>query len=224
MPAWLWRVPAIYAICAIVAAVVLPQIETRFLSDLLLPISVPTAVAMYSSIATGMIALTGVVFSLTFVLLQFSATAYSPRLAPWLSRDRLLAHAFGIFVATFLFALAALATVDQTAARVPLISTVAVFGLLLTSGGFFVALLQRMARFQVNRLLIMIGGRGREVIEALYPALDGSQTAAHDDMLDLTKRIPSQICSYRGHPRTIQAIDIDALLNHPQRSGRIVEV
>ncbi len=47
-----------------------------------------------------MIALTGIVFSLSFVMVQFSATAYSPRLVLWFSRDPLLAHAFGTFTAT----------------------------------------------------------------------------------------------------------------------------
>jgi len=39
---------------------------------------------------------------------QFSSTAYSPRLVVWLSRDPLLWHALGLFTATFLYALVAL--------------------------------------------------------------------------------------------------------------------
>jgi hypothetical protein len=35
-------------------------------------------------------ALTGVVFSLVFVMVQFSAIAYSPRLVLWIVRDRVL--------------------------------------------------------------------------------------------------------------------------------------
>ena len=63
------------------------------------PISVSAATAIYSSIASGMIALTGIVFSLTFVMVQFSATAYSPRLVLWIARDRAMMHALGIFTA-----------------------------------------------------------------------------------------------------------------------------
>lgn len=37
------------------------------------------AIGIYSVIASGMIALTGLVFSFAFVMVQFSATAYSPR-------------------------------------------------------------------------------------------------------------------------------------------------
>jgi len=49
--------------------------------------SISSATAIYSSIASGMIALTGIVFSLTFVMVQFSASAYSPRLVQWVARD-----------------------------------------------------------------------------------------------------------------------------------------
>ena len=81
----------------------------RFVS----PVSVAAATATYSLIATSMIALTGIVFSLSFVMVQFSATAYSPRLVLWFSRDPLLAHAFGTFTATLLYAIAALGGIDR---------------------------------------------------------------------------------------------------------------
>ena len=42
-------------------------------------ISAPAAMAIYSAVGSGMLALTGIVFSLAFVMVQFSATAYSPR-------------------------------------------------------------------------------------------------------------------------------------------------
>ena len=68
--------------------------------------SVSVAITLYSSVASGMIVLTGIVFSLTFVMVQFSATAYSPRLVLWVARDPVISHALGIFTATFLYALA----------------------------------------------------------------------------------------------------------------------
>ena len=77
-------------------------------------ISANAAIGIYSSIASGMIALTGIVFSLTFVMVQFSATAYSPRLVLWIARDPVVSHAIGVFTATFLYALVALAWVDRS--------------------------------------------------------------------------------------------------------------
>ena len=54
---------------------------------------------------------------MTFVMVQFSATAYSPRLVLWLARDPVIAHALGVFTATFLYAVAALAWVDRILTR-----------------------------------------------------------------------------------------------------------
>ena len=87
-----------------------------------------------------MIALTGIVFSLTFVMVQFSATAYSPRLVLWIARDRVMSHALGLFTATFLYAIAALTGVDRNGSgKVPFISAWAVVALLMASVGMFIS-------------------------------------------------------------------------------------
>src|SRR5579864_6641039 len=108
-----WGVPALYAAIAIAAGLTFPRIENRIFPGHVSAMSVPAAMAIYSAIASGMIALTGIVFSLTFVMVQFSATAYSPRLVLWIARDPVMSHALGIFTATFLYAIAALAGLDR---------------------------------------------------------------------------------------------------------------
>ena len=82
-----WVIPLSYAMVAASAGVIFPRIETRIFHGLTSTVTVPAAMAIYSSVASGMLALTGVVFSLAFVMIQFSATAYSPRLVLWISRD-----------------------------------------------------------------------------------------------------------------------------------------
>ena len=72
--------------------------------------SVESAMAILSSVASGMMALTGIVCSLAFVMVQFSAIAYSPRLVLWLAGDPIIVHSIGIFTATFLYTLTALAS------------------------------------------------------------------------------------------------------------------
>ena len=78
-----------------------------------------------------MLALTGIVFSLAFVMVQFSSIAYSPRLALWFSRDPVISHAMGIFTSTFIYSLSALGWVDRGGSgKVPFFSTwlVIIFG------------------------------------------------------------------------------------------------
>jgi len=67
-----------------------------------------------------MMPLTGLVFSLAFVMVQFSTTAYSPRLVGWLAGLERHAHSLGIFTATFLYAVAGLLWIDREGTgRVP---------------------------------------------------------------------------------------------------------
>ena len=125
-----WAVPALYAAVAIAAGLTFPRFEDRIFPGLVHPMSVGVAIAVYSSVASGMIALTGIVFALTFVMVQFSATAYSPRLVLWVARDPVISHALGIFTATFLYALAALGGVARSGAEtVPFVSAWVVIGL-----------------------------------------------------------------------------------------------
>jgi uncharacterized membrane protein len=108
----LWLIPTIYIGASIVCAFTLPRIEHSFLSSYTFNISVASAQAYLSAAASGMMALTAIVFSIAFVMVQFSAIAYSPRLVLLFVRDRTLFHTLGVFVATFLFSLAALVWVD----------------------------------------------------------------------------------------------------------------
>src|SRR6516164_1678053 len=127
-----WRIPLSYAAGALIVGFTVPRLAYTILPGYVSTISVNAAIGIYSAVASGMIALTGIAFSLTFVMVQFSATAYSPRLVLWIARDRVMSHAMSVFTATFLYALAALAWVDRGGSgRVPLAGTVFVVVLLI---------------------------------------------------------------------------------------------
>ena len=76
----------------IAAAFTLPHFENVYLASYTHSVSIASVQAVLSSIAQGMMALTGIIFSLAFVMVQSSATAYSPRLVVWLARDLVLFH------------------------------------------------------------------------------------------------------------------------------------
>jgi uncharacterized membrane protein len=218
-----WGIPAIYAGVAIAAALTFPRLESRIFPGLVSPVSVSAAMAIYSAIASGMIALTGIVFSLTFVMVQFSATAYSPRLVLWVARDPVMSHALGMFTATFLFAIAALAGVDRNASgKVPFVSTWVEVALLVGSVGMFIALIQRVGLLQVNRMLIFTGEQGRKVITTLYPS--SNQVEAVIGPLDFRTLPCTQTLIYHGRPRSVQAVNVPALVNLAKVSGGVIEM
>ena len=168
-----WGIPVSYAVIAVVVALMLPRFEDRWLPRIDSGISPVAAVVIYSSVASGMMALTGVVFSLAFVMVQFSAIAYSPRLVHWIVRDRVLWHSLGVFTATFLYALGAIAWLDRNhSGNTPFFSGWLVVVLMFASVAMLVALVDRISMFQVRRMLSLTGDHGRLVIESMYSSLE----------------------------------------------------
>src|SRR5215472_13652702 len=203
-----WLIPLSYAVGALIVGFTVPRLADTILPSYVSTISVNAAIGIYSAVASGMIALTGVVFSLSFVMVQFSATAYSPRLVLWLARDQVMSHAMGVFTATFLYALAALAWVDRSGSgRVPLSGVVFVVALLIVSVIMFILLIQRVGMLQINRMLIFTADQGREIIETLYPPIE---TPPHQASNQVTKLPSLQILLHHGQPRIIEEVDIAA--------------
>ena len=219
-----WLIPLVYALAAVGSGYAVPRFAAVFLPKLVSTMSVGAAIGIYSAIASGMIALTGIVFSLAFVMVQFSASAYSPRLVLWVARDPAMSHALGIFTATFLYALTALAWVDRSnSARVPLISLCIVEVLLIASIAMFIALIHRMGMLQVNRMLVFTGDQGRAVISALYPSIDARAAVLSDADIQC---IPAstQTVLHHGTPRVFQAADFQGLMQLATVTGSVIEV
>jgi uncharacterized membrane protein len=206
-----WLIPLVYAVVAIFAGLLFPRFENRFIPHVAAAINVNSAVAIYSSIASGMMALTGIVFSLAFVMVQFSATAYSPRLVLWIARDPVVSHAIGIFSATFLYAVSALAWLDRGGSgKVPFFSAWIVVLLLLASVGMFIGLINRIGMLQINRMLIFTGNQGRDVIENLYELLGSSSTTTQPD--NYARSLPVQTLLHRGNPLALEAVRLEQLV------------
>jgi uncharacterized membrane protein len=217
-----WLVPLSYATAAVLAGFAIPRLAGLLLPGLISTISVAAAIGIYSAVASGMIALTGIVFSLTFLMVQFSATAYSPRLVLWIARDPVMSHALGVFTATFLYALTALAWVDRGGSgKVPLVGILVVTGLLFVSIIMFISLIQRVGMLQVNRVLVFTGDRGREIIESLYPPIE---SAANPSAIEKCNAPCLQTLLHYGPPQHVQAIDVPGLLQLANQAGCVIEM
>jgi len=218
-----WTIPLTYVMTTVVVGMLFPRLEHYLLPNLVSTMSASAAMGICGAIASGMIALTGVVFSLTFVMVQFSATAYSPRLVLWVARDPVVSHAIGIFTATFLYALIMMGWVDRNASgKVPRISGWMVFGLLLASMAAFVALIERVGLLKVSRMLIFTGNHGRKAIEDLYSA--EKPVFASSEQNDFHNLTLTQTLTYTGRPQVVQAVRLDALVKLASDSGAVIEV
>jgi uncharacterized membrane protein len=220
-----WTIPLLYGAFAIAVGTILPRLELH-VGMISSPVSSAAAIGIYSSIASGMIALTGIVFSLAFLVVQFSATAYSPRLVLWKARDPFLSHALGVFVGTFLYSLTALAWVDRlTTSGVPLLSFACAALWLLASVGMFIGLIGTVGALQIGEMLQFINRRGRFAIESLYPdTASASRTSKRLASPSFAKRSPDQTLIYSAAPQALQSIDVSRLVSLAIDSGGCILV
>ena len=222
-----WSIPMLYAGVTVVLGLVFPHLEYRYLAGYRLDVTVSIATAFLSSIAQGMLSLTAIVFSLAFVMVQFSSTAYSPRLVLWLSRDPILWHALGLFTATFLYALVALLWVDRdSSGRVPFISGWLVIVLLIVSIMILGLLVQRLALLQIAGIMRFIAHKGRHVIREIYPPLMPAEAATQGfekPPKPATLNLPvTQTIMHTGQPMAIAAYNVQALVSLAQQAEGVI--
>ncbi len=225
MPPWL--IPMLYVGVTIACVLVLPRLEQNYLAAYSHGMSVASAQATLSAVASGMMALTGIVFALAFVMVQFSAIAYSPRLVAWFGRDPVLFHALGLFTATFFYAIGTLAWIDRGGdGRVPLFSVVLVTVLLILSMMVFAKLVQRLNDIQITNVLHFVGQQGREVIRAMFPRLDTPSGATPESwrtaVEDVQRRPVTQTLRYSGEPQTVTRFQITALVQQAQAADAVI--
>ena len=221
-----WLIPLVYAAGSTACSLVLPRIENAYFPAYTVGMSATSAQALLSAVASGMMALTGIVFAIAFVMVQFSAIAYSPRLALWFARDNALFHALGVFVATFIYSLATLAWVDRNGSgTVPMLSLLLVAVLLIASILLFSWLVQRLGKLQIANVLQLIGSKGRGVIREMFQRLDErpEREWKAEGTLDKTRLGPiTQTMKYSGEPRVIARFDIATLVRQAREAQAVI--
>jgi uncharacterized membrane protein len=219
-----WVLPFSYVVGAIVLGLVLPGIDRQFLPGGWQTINVNSETAILSSIASGMMALTGIVFSMVLVTVQVAGSSYSPRLVQMFVHDSILRHALGVFTGTFVFALMALAVVnDADSGRVPYITTLVAILWLLVSILLLIALIERVGRLYISNVLSAIGDRGRTVIARMYaphPRIVASSEPA--DMQN--SEHATQEIIYHGPPLVVVALDVERLVRVAAKAGGALRV
>jgi len=220
----IWSVPMIYVVASVVAALVLPRLEHAYLPENVTPIAVDSARQFFSAIASGMLAFTGIVFAIALMAVQFSAAAYSPRLANMLFERPPVFHALGIFFATFTYALAALNWSGRGGSdSAPQFSTILVGLLMVVSMFAFAWLIHSIRELQIHFVLDAVGSKGRAVVEAMPKAdVDGELDAREEP--HLARETTRQLIVHEGRPRVVDELDLLGLLELAKTAGGVIEV
>ncbi|MFY1691212.1 DUF2254 domain-containing protein [Plantactinospora sp. WMMB782] len=175
-----WLIPACFTAGSVLLAIALSTLELRLVVplDVILPSESAGARALLSAIITAMISFTALVFSITMVALQLTASQYSPRVLRTFLQDRVIQIALGLFIATFLFAIVVLAALPDTA-RVPELSLATSLLLVLASSSVFVWYLHHVTTImRVSHIIAAIGAQTRRSLQADTDAAPPADPAA----------------------------------------------
>ena len=192
-------------------------LDTSFTLPLLFAGGPEGARALLSAIITSMISFTGLVFSITIVVMQLTSSQFSPRVLRTFLRDWFDQFALGVFVATFVYALVVLRAVRGTADLdpfVPQLATTVAFGFVLASVVVFLGYIHHIAQsIRVATIIARIGDDTRVLLERHHPADAEPAPVAAPPAGPPTHRVPA------ARPGVVQRIDYRSLLRLAERHG-----
>lgn len=127
--------------------------------------------AVLSTIAGSMITVAGLVFSLTMVVLSLTSSQFGPRLVRNFMDDTGNQLVLGTFVATFVYCLVVLRTIEGSGSDpLPSLSVNVGLALALASLGVLIYFIHHVASsIQANNLLARVGHEFEDAVDRLFP-------------------------------------------------------
>ena len=229
----MWFIPGVFVLGAILASVLVVPLDRLVdqalggpLGSILFAGGPDSARLVLSTIAAAMLTFTGLVFSVTMLVLQLASSQLSPRVIRTFLRDRVNQGVLGLFIATFLYALLVLREVRSPpsgTAFVPAIAVTLVYALLIASVGAFVLYIHHMAAaIRPAKVLRTVGDETRRAISRLHP--DPVDRATTQPVADLPTRAAETVIDVERGPGVIIAIDEEALAEVAREQAIVVEL
>ncbi len=231
----LWFLPAVLAVAAIVLAAITLAIDRDLIDGgrshlLIFSGGGDGARGVLTAIASGIITVTGVVFSITIIALQLASTQFTPRVLRSFMSDRVNQLVLGVFIGTFTYTLLVLRTVisstDEYEGFVPSLSVTVSVALALVSIGFLIFFIDHAAQsIQASHVIERVHRETRRQVDHLFPtgvgeagkaAADAPGARADRDRAtapprpELPNSAPAPVAV--GHRGFIQGVDASALM------------
>ncbi len=230
-----WFMPTLMALGAMILAFAAVRLDERLSGrwpqefSWLTPFEAEGARSFLSTIAGATITVTGVVFSITIVALSLASQQFGPRLLNNFMRDRTNQFAFGVFIATYLYCLLALATIRSGAQAgfTPQISALAGFFLALFSVAVLIYFIHHVAlSIQAMTIIDQVSRELQSSIDRQFPDAAFSRATAWRDEAereempgDFTGKATTVEAAGHGY---LQAIDEDGLLELAKKHDLIL--
>ncbi len=230
----LWFLPALLIVGSVLLAIILIDIDTRVDPEIwsawprLFGAGASGSRGMLEAIATSMITVAGVVFSITILAIAQASSQYSSRLLRNFIGDRTNQTVLGVFVSIFIYCLVVLRTIrgGSEGAFVPSLAVLGGFVLAFLGIGFLIYFIHHIAiSIQASQIVANVAKETLHAIDNLFPqelgeeAGEETQEETVPEMAERTwRRVPARHTGY------IQAVDISALLDFARRHEWIVRM
>lgn len=227
----LWFLPAVFALGAALLALALVALDRALGSDegslfFTFGGTAEAARNILSTIAQSMLTFTGLVFTITMLVLQLASTQLSPRVMRTFLRDRANQVVLGLFVATFVFTLLVLREVRTPTdddGFVPAVSIWVAFALLLVSVGAFIYYIDHMAHaIRASTVITSISSETSAAIDRLYPQSDGDAATERADPIARDQRVARVVEAPRAG--VVVGVDEELLLDLVDQRDRRLEL
>lgn len=233
--ATLWFVPSVLVAAALALAVGMVELSARVDAEALarwprvFGAEPGSSRSILSAVASGMITVAGLTFSLTMVAVTQASTQYTPRVLRNFMGDRANQLVLGTFVGIFAYCLVVLRTIrsDEEGLRfVPSLAVVFGIALAIVGIGVLIYFVHHIAStLQASSLVARVARETAAAIDALFP--DGLGAGADADAAHAT-RLAAAVT--RWHPVRaratgyVQGVDEARLLALAAESGRLVRM
>lgn len=210
--------PALMVLGAIGLSIVTLSVDASMLDPVVRLVfdgDADTARSVLSTIAASTMTFTGIVFTITVVVLQLASSQFSPRVLRTFLRDQPTQLALGILLATFTYALLILRAVNE--ASVPRLSVGTAIVVVIVALWVFVFYLSHIAqRIRVTSIIDAIAAETRGLIATWPEGSDGPRQTPMASVPDRT--VPAQQAG------VVQVIDAAQLSRQAWRDGCVYEV
>lgn len=228
----LWFLPSALVLTAICCALGFVKLDVIFVGQIkplgwmpFLNAGADGARGMLTAIASSMITVAGVAFSVTIVTLSLASTQYTPRILRNFMRDRANQSVLGVFVGIYTYCLIVLRTIGGGGAGfVPLTAVFFAVLLALIGIGFLIFFIHHTAAsIQASSILDAITAETFTAIENLFPqdlgAPVGDESAAAETVEKQTWHpIAAAETGY------LQSIDSEALWSFAEREKTVLRL
>lgn len=208
----LWLFPVVGMLGAVALSLLLHEIDGRLAQDAsawyLFRGGPDGARAVLGAIATSIMTFTGVVFSVTVLVLQLASNQFSPRVLRTFLADRAMQTSLAVFIGTFVYSLLTLRTVrgssNVVGEFVPSLSVW--FAVVLATGSvaMFVFFIHHVSQsIRAVNVLRRIADETREAIAKLFPEGLGESASGPDQR---PGGAPTLVVLHRGPPGVVMAL------------------